>query len=132
VQVVDLIVGEMQKLGHTLPTGAELTARKASVVGNFNSSVETVENTANLLSRFELYHVDLGEIGRYADRVKAVTPDQIEQIGAELFDPSKAQIVVVGDASVFLKALKAEHPDVDVIPAADVDFGNASMRKGGS
>ena len=132
VQVVDLIVAEMQKLGHTTPTDAELTARKALVVGNFNSDVETTENTASLLSRFELYHVDLGEIGRYTDHVKAVTPQQVEQIGAELFDPSKAQIVVVGDASVFLSALKAEYPDVVVIPAADVDLDNASMRKGGS
>ena len=132
VQVVDLIVAEMQKLGRTQPTDAELAARKAAVVGNFNSAVETTENTASLLSRFELYHVDLGEIGRYADHVKAVTPEEVQKIGAELFDPSQAQIVVVGDASVFLKALKAEHPDVDVIPAADVDLDKASLRKGGS
>ncbi|HEY3814423.1 MAG TPA: pitrilysin family protein [Caulobacteraceae bacterium] len=131
-QVVDLVVAEMKKLGQTQPGDAELTARKAAVVGNFNSAVETTESTASLLSRFELYHVDLGEIGRYADRVKAVTPQQVEAIGAELFDPSKAQIVVVGDASIFLKALQAEHPDVVVIPAADVDLNNASLRKGGS
>ncbi len=132
VQVVDLVVAEMGKLGTTEPTDAELTARKAAVVGDFDSALETVESTASLLSRFELYHVDLGEIGRYADHVKAVTPAQVQQIGAELFDPSKAQIVVVGDASVFLKALEAEHPDVVVIPAADVDLDKASMRKGGA
>ena len=63
--------------------------------------------------------------------MKAVTPAEVEKVGADLFDPSTAQIVIVGDASVFLKTLKAEHPDVVVIPAADVDLDKASMRKGG-
>ncbi|HWE45473.1 MAG TPA: pitrilysin family protein [Caulobacteraceae bacterium] len=132
VQVVDLIVNEMKKLGTTAPGDAELAARKASIVGGFDRTVETTEDTANLLSRFTLYNVNLDEIGRYADHVKAVTPQQVQAIGAELFDPAQAQIVVVGDASVFLKALKAEHPGVEVIPAADVDLNNASLRKGGS
>ncbi len=128
-QVVDLIVSEMQKLGQAQPGAAELTARKAAVVGAFGRIVETTEQMASLVSSYELNHVALSEIGQYADHVKAVNGQDVETAGAQIFDPAAADIIVVGDASIFLKELRANHPDVLVIPASEVDLDSPTLRK---
>jgi zinc protease len=36
-------------------------------------------------------------------------------------------VVVVGQASEFIDALRAAHPDVVVIPAADLDLNSPSL-----
>jgi zinc protease len=128
-EVVDLLVTEMKKLGQA-PVGAEeLKARKAVVVGNFGRTVETTEDMAGLIGGLALYQVDLGEIGRYTDRVKAVTPDEVRAVGAEVFSPDVASIVVVGDASVFLPQLKAKYPNVEVIPVDQLDLDTPALRR---
>ena len=119
----------MKSLGQAPPTEAELNARKAAVVGAFGRRAETTEDLAGLLGTFSLYGVDLGEIGRYADKVKAVTPDQVEQVGRETFDPDAASIVVVGDAKLFLPALKAKYPNLEVIPADKLDLDSPTLVK---
>jgi zinc protease len=128
-QVVDLIVDEMKKLGQAPVGAAELKARKAVVVGSFGRTVETTEDMAGLIAGLALYQVDLGEIGRYTDRVKAVTPEQVEAVAGQVFDPSIASVVVVGDSSVFLPALKAKYPNVEVIPVDQLDLDSPTLRK---
>jgi zinc protease len=129
VEVVGLIVQEMGKLGQAPAGDAELTARKASVVGDFGRRGETTDDMAGLLSTLALYRVDLGDVGRYAGRIKAVTPQEVQAAGAQVFDPAAASIVVVGDGHIFLKDLRAKYPDLIVIPAADLDLDSPTLRK---
>jgi zinc protease len=128
-EVVDLIVAQMKGLGEKAPTASELAARKAAVVGSFGRRTETTEDMAGLVGGFSLYGVELSEIGRYADRIKAVSPEEIAKVAHEAFSPAEASIVVVGDAKLFLPALKAKHPDVEVIPADKLDLDSAALVK---
>jgi zinc protease len=128
-EVVDLMLQEMQRLGHSTPDAQELAARKAAVVGEFGRTVETTDDMAELLSGLDLYRIDLNEIGRYADRIKAVSAQEVQSAGAQLFDPAAADIVVVGDAGVFLKQLQARYPGVEVISAAELDLDSPTLRK---
>ena len=44
-------------------------------------------------------------------------------------DPAQASIVIVGRASEFLEALRTQHPNLEVIPISELDFGSASLRR---
>jgi zinc protease len=128
VEVVDLIMGELRRLGAEPVSASELTARQAVVIGSFGRTLETTESYATLLGNLALYQVDLGEVGRYVSRVQAVTPDQVRAVSAQVFSPEGASIVVAGDASIFLDALKAKYPDVEVIKASDLNLDSPTLR----
>jgi len=49
-------------------------------------------------------------------------------LAAEI-DPAQASLIIVGRASEFLEALRAEHPTVEVIPIGELDFSSPSLRK---
>lgn len=129
VEVVDLVEAAMRGLVAAPVPAAELQARKSALIGQFGRTVETTQGTASLLGGLAVYGVDLGELGRYTDAVAAVTPEQVSRTAAETLDPASASIIVVGDASVFLPALKAKYPNVEVIPAAEFDPGAATLRR---
>jgi zinc protease len=128
VEVVDLIMAELRRLGAEPVGPTELTAREAVLIGGFGRSLETTEGYAGLLGNLSLYGVDLGEVGRYVGSVSAVTPDQVLAAGRNVFDPSQASIIVAGDASVFLEELKAKHPNVEVIKAEDLNLDSPSLK----
>jgi len=46
----------------------------------------------------------------------------IDHVGSD-----KAYVVVVGDASQFLDALRAKHPQLQVIRAADLNLGSPTL-----
>ncbi len=128
VEVVDLVIAEMRRLGAEPVSAPELTARQAVVIGGFGRTLETTEDYAGLLGNLALYQVDLSEVGRYVGRVKAVTPAQVQAAGREVFDPAQASIVIAGDASIFLEALRAKYPNVEVIKATELNLDSATLR----
>jgi zinc protease len=125
-QVVDLTLGEFQRLGSTPVGDAELAARKATLVGEYGRNLETTAGLAAQVGNLALYDVDLAQIGRYIARVQAVTPAQVQAYAkAHLAD---AHVVVVGDAAQFGAALKQAHPDVPVLQADTLDLDSASLQ----
>jgi zinc protease len=128
VEVVDLILTELRRLGAEPIAGPELAARQAVVIGGFGRSLETTEEYAGLLGNLALYQVEMDEVGRYVGAVSAVTPAQIQAAGRDVFDPTQASIVIAGDASIFLEALRAKYPNVEVIKASDLNLDSASLR----
>ena len=128
-EVVDLILAEIGKVSST-PVGAdELAARKATLTGNYGRSLETTDGLAQTLASYALQGIPLSEIGRYDDNVHAVTPAAAQAFAGAVLDPSKADIVVVGDAKQFLPALKSRFPNLEVIPAAELDLDRPALRK---
>jgi zinc protease len=59
--------------------------------------------------------------------IAAVTPQQISASVARALDPAQASIVIAGRASEFIDALRAQHPNVEVIPLSRFDFGRATL-----
>ena len=128
LEVVELIMAELTRLGSETVPANELAARQAVVIGSFGRSLETTEDYAGLLSNLALYEVDLSEVGRYVSRVQGVTPAQIRAVYGQAFDPSQASIVVAGDAKIFLEALKAKYPNVEVIKVDQLNLDTATLR----
>ena len=130
-EVVDLILAELKKLGQAPAQPEELSVRQAALAGGYGRTLGTSEGLAATLSSYALQDIPLSEIGRYQDRVRAVTPDQAQAFAAALLDPGRADVIVVGDGKLFLPALKAKFPELQVIPAAQLDLDSPGLRKTG-
>ncbi|MFL6861696.1 MAG: M16 family metallopeptidase, partial [Allosphingosinicella sp.] len=127
-QVLGLILTEMRRLGAEPVPAAELNARRASLTGDFGRNVETTSGLAQFVGSYVLRGIDPAELLRYQQSVLAVTPAQARAAAAELFAPEGATIVIVGQASQFLPALRREHANVTLIPIADLHLDSATLR----
>ena len=128
-EVAGLMMQEVQHLGQQVPAPEELAARKATLIGEFGRAADTGAGMAGLLIDDAIYGVDPGEVGRYADAVDAIGPGDARAAAIRLADPAKLDVVVVGDAKLFLGPLKARFPNLEVIEASALDLDSANLRK---
>lgn len=128
VQVVELMQGEFDRLGKTPVPASELAARKATLVGTYGRSLETTAGLAGQVGDLALYRIDLADIGRYSDRVQAVTPAQIQGYARSHLSQEGRHVVVVGDASVFGSALRTRYPHSVRLEMTSLDLDRASLQ----
>jgi zinc protease len=128
VEVADLMLQQMASLRSEPPKADELAARKATLTGSFGRSVASNNGLASYLSSLALHGVDLNEINRYAPNVEAVSAQQVGAMAGEVLDPSRATLVVAGDAKVFSTALKAKYPQAEIVPAASLNLDSPTLR----
>ncbi len=127
-QVVELVVAEMRRLGAEAAPAPELAARRANLIGEYGRSLESTGDTAGVFASLAVYDVDLAEAGRFTAAVEAVTAEQVQAAGREVLSPDAASIIVVGDATAFLPALRQAHPDLEVIEAAQLNLDSPTLR----
>jgi len=130
-QVLGLIDEQMKSLAAAPPTAAELAARKSVLVGGFGRQLATTGGLADILGDFALYGVPLDEVTRYTAKVEAVSAADVQGFAGKMFDPAGASVVVVGDAKSFAGPLKAARPDLEVIPASELDLDSPTLKKAG-
>ena len=122
-EVAGIVDGLVAGLGADPISPTEFEARKASLIGSRGLEVQESLGMANVLTEAAAYGVDLGEVGRYTRDVTAVDAAAARAAARTAVDPTKATIIVVGDAKVFLPALKAKYPQVEVVQAASLAPG---------
>uniref|UniRef100_UPI0035C9959B M16 family metallopeptidase n=1 Tax=uncultured Sphingomonas sp. TaxID=158754 RepID=UPI0035C9959B len=127
-ETVAIILAEMKRLGTEPVSAAELDTRKAVLVGNFGRATETTGGIAGTVGGYVVQDVPLSELGQYTQRVSAVDPAAVQAAAAKLLDPAVASIVVVGDAKLFLPALRKAYPTVEVIPADALQLDNVALK----
>ncbi|GAB3385070.1 M16 family metallopeptidase [Lysobacter fragariae] len=127
-EVVDLTLGELKRLGAEPTSEAEMTARKAVLIGGFGRATETNDGLAGELVDRALNDLPLASLNDYVADVEAVTPAQVQAVAKRLFSPETANVVVAGDGKEFLEALKAKHPDLEVIKADTLDLDSATLK----
>lgn len=126
-QVVTLMQDEFARLGDT-PVGTdELAARKATLIGSYGRSLETTAGLAEQVGELAVYGVALGDIGRYIEKVQAVTPTQIQHYARTHLAQQGRHVVVVGDAAQFGDALHAAYPHSRRIEKAALDLDSATL-----
>ena len=128
-EVAGLVLDEAKKLGAEPISPAELTSRKASLVGGYGRAIETSAGLASVLTLDALYGVDLREVGGYPQKVEAIDADQARAAAPVAIDPAASTLIVVGDAKAFIDKLRARFPNAEVIEAADLDLDAPSLRK---
>jgi zinc protease len=126
-EVVGLVLNEFDRLRTEAVTEQAVTDREAFVTGNFSRSVETTGGLGGVLADAVTYGLPLTEVGTYAGKINATTPAGV-RAAAQGVSSDQAYVVVVGEASMFIDALRAAHPDVVVIPAAELDLDSPTLR----
>jgi zinc protease len=127
--VADLLLGEIGRLASAPPNGAELAPRKAVLIGNFSRNLETVQGLVNQIASLALYGLSLDEINRYINNVEAIGTGDVQKFAATRLDAKTANIIIVGNAKLFLPELQKKYPNVEVIPISDLDLNTALLRK---
>jgi zinc protease len=127
-ETVAIIAAEMKRLGAEPVAVSELDARKAVLIGSFGRGTETTGGIAGTLASFVEQGVPVDELQRYIPSVSGVDPAAVQRAAASLMDPSRASIVIVGDAKTFVDALRKDYPQLEVIPAASLNLDSATLK----
>jgi zinc protease len=126
-EVAGLVREELSKMTSSSIPDAELTARKAVLIGNFGHSLETQAGLVSRVASLALYGLPLAEIQHYVSDVQAVTPAQVQQFAGGHFGDTN--VVIVGDVSKFGDELKKRFQDAEVIPLAQLDLDAPALKK---
>lgn len=127
-----VMLAEIRRMRDEPITPEVLNKRRTLLVGAFGRQVETTNGLGNFLSTLAVQGLPMSDYARYIPSLQAVTPAQVTASVAAEIDPAQASIVIVGRASEFLEALRAQHPNVEVIPISELDFGSATLRRAAS
>ncbi|HST53659.1 MAG TPA: pitrilysin family protein [Pyrinomonadaceae bacterium] len=130
--VASLLVTELTRLSNEPVAEAELTPRKATLIGGFGRSLETTEGLVGQIASLALYGLKLDEINRYIASVQAVSASQVQQFAGARLGVKDADIVIVGDAKDFIEPLRKQFTNVEVIKRDDLDLNSATLRKAAS
>jgi len=127
-ETVAIMIAEMKRLGTEPVAAGELEPRKATLIGNFGRRVETTDGIADVLGDYIVEGVSLDELKTFTASVSAVDPAAVQAAAAKLLDPSQASIIVVGDAKLFIDALRKDYPNLELIPASALKLDKEALK----
>jgi zinc protease len=128
-QVAELLLGEIGRLSSAPPADLELTPRKAVLIGNFSRNLETVNGLVSQVASLALHGLSLDEINRYINNVQAINTADVQKFAGTRLDAKTSNIIIVGNAKLFLPELEKKYPNVEVIPVTELDLNTALLRK---
>lgn len=127
-EVATVMLGEIRRLSAEPIPADQLARRQTLLAGGFGRQVETTSGLSGFLAGLAAQGLPLDLYNRHLASIAAVTPEQISAAVASELDPATASIVIAGRASDFIEQLRAQYPNVEVIPADQFDYGRASLR----
>lgn len=128
-QVADLLLGEIGRLSSAPPAEVELTPRKAVLIGTFSRNLETAGGLVGQIASLALHGLGLDEINRYINNVQAIGTADVQKFAGGRLDAKTSNIIIVGNAKLFLPELQKKYPNVEVIPVTELDLNTALLRK---
>jgi zinc protease len=128
-QVADLLLGEIGRLASAPPADVELTPRKAVLIGTFSRNLETAGGLVGQIASLALYGLGLDEINRYINNVQTIGTTDVQKFAGTRLDAKTSNIIIVGNAKLFLPELQKKYPNVEVIPVTELDLNTALLRK---
>jgi zinc protease len=128
-QVADLLLGEIGRLSSAPPAELELTPRKAVLIGTFSRNLETAGGLVGQIASLALHGLGLDEINRYINNVQAIGTADVQKFAGTRLDAKTSNIIIVGNAKLFLPELQKKYPNVEVIPVTELDLNTALLRK---
>jgi zinc protease len=104
------LLAELGKMRDQPVPAAELQDAQRSMTASFALSLENPSEVLNLYVIRQMYAFPADYWDRYSDRILAVTPAQVQAVAKKYLDPTKLQIVAVGDASKIETGLRKFGP----------------------
>ena len=129
-EALRIVVDEFVKLQRERVYEGELEGAQAYLAGHFPLTIETPDAIATQVLYQLFYELPLEELETYPDRVRKVTPDDVQRVARGFFRPDRLAIVLVGNASAFMKDLAGVgFTDVERIRIEQVDLLAADLKK---
>jgi zinc protease len=125
---VDLIAAELARLSSEPVSADELAPRRATVLGSFSRQLETVGGLSGIIANYSAYGLPMDELATYAAKVRAVTPEQIQDATTRRLPAAGVSYIVVGDASMFGAGLMQKYPMLENIPLSALNLDTATLR----
>jgi zinc protease len=121
-EVVDLILAEIARLGAAPIDAGELKRRVILLAGTRGRSLESTDGVAGVLNELVSAGAPLSDFQAYETALLATTPATAQAAIRAQLHPDQAWVLVVGDSAKFIDALRAKHPQVEVVPLAGLNI----------
>lgn len=95
-ELMQVLRDEMKKLATTPVEMQELQDAKSYLTGSIPLSLSSTENIASIMTQLQVEGLPANYLDIYADKINAVTAEDISRVAARLLDPSKMTVVMVG------------------------------------
>ena len=129
-EALRVVVDEFARLQRERVGDGELSGAQAYLSGNFPLTIETPDAIAMQVLNALFYDLNLEELQNYRERVNTITADDIQRVARQYLKPDRLSVVLVGDASKFVKDLKGVGFDeVELVSLADLDLTTVDFRK---
>ncbi len=127
-EVAELVLAEIKKLSEGEIAESELNPRRLVLTGGFGRNIETNQGLANALADLYSFGLPADSLNSYMSSVMAVGDKQIREFAAENF--KGGDIIIVGDAKIFMEDLKKRFPDtpIKVVAADKLDLKSEDLR----
>jgi zinc protease len=131
-EVLRLAVDEFYRLQRERVYDGELQGAQAYLAGNFPLTIETPGAIATQILNQLFYELPLEDLQTYPERVRSVSPDDVQRVARTYLRPDRLAVVLVGNADAFVKDLRGVgFGEYERIPMEQVDLLAADLKKSG-
>lgn len=129
-ETLRLMIDEVWKLLRDRVGERELSGAQEYLTGSFPLTIETPSQIALQILNAVFFGLNMNDLQTYRERVNAVTVDDVQRVARSYLHPDKLTIVLVGDASAFVKQLPGAGFDkFEVIRASELDLSTVDLRR---
>jgi hypothetical protein len=93
------IMHQLRRLQDERVPDEEFESAKNFLAGSFPLRIETAGQIASQVAQARLLGLDIEDVTRYAERIRAVSAQDVQRVARAHIRPDRAAIVVVGDAT---------------------------------
>ena len=128
-EALDIMLRTISSLGGSAPAAAdELLVRRTSLLGGMATGIETIGGLVRTVAANAFAGLPLDALTTGPAALNAVEPAAVTRFaGAALAAPPT--IVLVGDSSKFIDAVRKAHPDVLVVKATELDLTSPGLMR---
>jgi zinc protease len=129
-EVLRLAIDEFYRLQRERVFEGELEGAQAYLAGHFPLTIETPDAIATQVLNHLFFDIPLEELQTYPERVRSISPDDVQRVARTYLRPDRLAIVLVGNADGFVKDLKGVgFGDYERIPMSQIDLLAADLKR---
>jgi zinc protease len=129
-EVLRLAIDEFYRLQRERVFEGELEGAQAYLAGHFPLTIETPDAIATQVLNHLFFDIPLEELQTYPERVRNISPDDVQRVARTYLRPDRLSIVLVGNADGFIKDLKGVgFGEFERIPMSQIDLLAADLKR---
>jgi zinc protease len=128
-EVVEVVRGEMSRLGGEVVPDTEFNARKAVITGSFQRELETNEGYVKRIADFVVHEQPIDSFVTTLERIEGVKAADVKSFAERQFDAGGMTVVVVGKGEECEEPLRKVLPKLRTVPQAKLDLESATLAR---